>query len=290
MADSALLKIDRAAKHIDEINKLISEMRPFGYVIKTNTKTGDRSAFPKKNEPAIDAMAVIVGDVVHNLRSALDHAYWTIVCGTERERFFSIFPRRLKVPRDSAVQFPFAKEANTLDGSIRQRFAHYVGTGFYCALRRLKPHGPPGGNDLLYLIHEMNIVDKHKLLIPTGDYTKGLTAMIRQVAPDFPYGMDGVGWFNATFNWTNRNTLPDDQLGLAQPSQPHIFERELDIPVGIILHIGTEGPLRPLIPTLHTMVDTARQTISIIREDARGTTNCQAPWQYAFDESVIGHG
>lgn len=268
MADSALLKVDRASKHIDELNELLGKMRPFSYVIETDTKTGNRSAFPKKNEAVIDAMALIIGDVVHNLRSALDHAFWKIVCGTERERFFSISKRRLTDRQETAVQFPFAKEANALDRAIQQRFAHYMGTGFYCALRQLRPHGPPGGNDLLYLIHEMDIIDKHKLLVPTGDYTKGLTTMIRQVAPDFPYAMDSAGFFNATFSWVARNILPDDQLGTAKPSAGHIFERELDIPVGIILHIGTQGPLRPLITTLNKLVDTSRETIRLMREGA----------------------
>jgi hypothetical protein len=74
MADSAFLKIDRAAKHIEELNELVHQTRPFGYIIETNTETGQRSAFPTKNEAVIDAMALIIGDVVHNLRSALDHA------------------------------------------------------------------------------------------------------------------------------------------------------------------------------------------------------------------------
>src|SRR5260370_25078399 len=94
-ADSASLKIERATKHIEELNELLRKTRPFSYTIETNAKTGERSAFPKRNEAAINAVALIIGDIVHNLRSALDHAYWVILCGTERQRFFSISNKRL---------------------------------------------------------------------------------------------------------------------------------------------------------------------------------------------------
>jgi hypothetical protein len=116
--------------------------------------------------------------------------------------------------------------------------------------------------------HEMDIIDKHKLLIPTGDYAQGLTTMIRQIAPDFPHELGNAGFSSCIFQWVARNILPHNQLGIADPSARHIFERELDISVGIILQIGTLGPLRPLIPTLNALVDTARETIRLMRDGA----------------------
>jgi hypothetical protein len=53
MADSAYLKIDRAAKHIEELSELVHQTRPFGNIIGTNTETGQRLAFPTKNEAVI---------------------------------------------------------------------------------------------------------------------------------------------------------------------------------------------------------------------------------------------
>lgn len=269
MADSAFLKIDRATQHIKELQELVRKTRPFGYLVETNTQTGQRVASPTKNEVVVDRMALVIGDVVHNLRSALDHAYWLIVCGTERERFFSIFKdRRPPAEKEASVQFPFAKDANSLEKALRNRFAYYAGTAFLIALRQLRPHGPPGGNDLLCLIHQTDILDKHRLLIPMGDYTVGLTAMIRQAVPDFPYAMDKVGLFNFTFKWVSRQLPPTDQLGVADPSSPAVFRRELDIPVDIILHVDRKGPLRPLFPTLNAMVDATREAVITMQEGA----------------------
>jgi hypothetical protein len=269
MADSAYLKIDRAAKHIEELSELVHQTRPFGYIIETNTETGQRLAFPTKNEAVIDAMALIIGDVVHNLRSALDHAYWLIVCGTERERFFSMFRgHRPPAEKEALIQFPFAKDAKRLNDVLRLRSAHYAGTGFSDALRQLRPHGPPGGNDLLYLIHQMDILDKHRLLIAMGDYTIGLSAMIRQAVPDFPYTMDRIGLFNFTFKWVSRSLPPSDQLGIADASLPTVFRREIDIPVDVILHVDRKGPLRPLFPTLEALVEAAREAVISMQKGA----------------------
>ena len=73
MTDSAILKVDRAAKHVVDLNELFRKNRPFAYVIQTNTQTGERSTFAKHDETVINQAAVICGDVVHNLRTALDH-------------------------------------------------------------------------------------------------------------------------------------------------------------------------------------------------------------------------
>ena len=74
--DSALLKIDRAEKHIIELDALFRKQRPFTYVFETNLKTGQRATFAKKNETIANDSAIIIGDVIHNLRASIDHAYW----------------------------------------------------------------------------------------------------------------------------------------------------------------------------------------------------------------------
>jgi hypothetical protein len=203
MTDSAFLKVDRAAKHIDELNELFREKRPFSYVIETNTQTGQRATFAKKNEAVVNAAAVICGDVVHNLRTALDHAYWSIVSPhttSERDR--------------ERVQFPFSKTEAFLRIAIQNRLAHWAGMGLYCALHRLKPHGEKGGNELLYLIHEADLIDKHRLLIPTANYTKLSSDEIRRQVPDFPMNLQHIGMIGGHRHvvWTNRS-VPRDQLG-----------------------------------------------------------------------------
>jgi hypothetical protein len=259
MADSASLKIGQAAKHVADLSELFRKNRPFSYCIETNTQTGQRATFAKKNEPIVNAAALICGDVVHNLRTALDHAYWLIVSP------------RVTTKRDQGlIQFPFSKTEARLRVAIQNRIAHWAGMGLYCAINRLKPHGDKGGNELLYFIHDADLIDKHRLLIPTANYTSLSSDEIRRQVPDFPVvnlqnvGMGG-GYRDVV--WTNRS-VPTDQLGIVKPPTINIFERELEVPVEIVFNVAPLGNLRPVIPTLNKMVDTARQTIKIIREAA----------------------
>ena len=191
MTDSAALKIDRATEHVNELNELFQKQRPFSYILETNTKTGQRATFAKKNEAVIHRAALICGDVIHNLRSALDHAYWEVVspvATTEKER-------RL-------LQFPFSETEARLDETVKTRLADRVSPSFYQTLIDLKPHGEPGGNELLSLIHKLDIIDKHKLLIPTGDYTRLSSEMLIKQVPDFPRGLINCGFGqNNTGTW-----------------------------------------------------------------------------------------
>jgi hypothetical protein len=261
MGDSALLKLQRAGRHIAELSALVSKTRPFPLVLKTDIQTGQRTLGCKKNEAVADIIALLCGDAIHNLRSALDHAYWEIVS-----------------PHCSAgelrdVQFPFSSKAERLDKAIQRRKGHCAGTGFYCAVRNLKPYGDLGGNLLLFLIHEMDVTDKHKLLLPAVDESTHTFEWLETIDPDIPW----KGWRGssvtlsdqADVSWTNKTVTPD-QLGVRVGE--HLFERVLDVEVSVVfpitLHENIIVKLPPAVPMLHGMLDIALKTIHTIRASA----------------------
>lgn len=255
MADHSNLKIDRATKHIVELNEVLRKQRPFSYVVETNTKAGERSTFAKKNIPVIQEIALICGDAVHNLRAALDHAYWEIVspfATTEREF--------------NAIQFPFSKTAARLEEAITNRLAHKVSPAFHKALLDLNLHEELGGNEYLGLIHRLDVIDKHKLLVPTGDYRRLSGAMIQRQVPDFPINImnSGFGQNYRDVTWTipPLNRL---QRRAMKISESGILEQELNVPVDIVFEVGSNRDLRPMVPTLYQLVDTVKTTISIMR-------------------------
>jgi hypothetical protein len=253
MTISAQLKIDRASKHIIELNELFSKERPFTYILETNTETGERATFAKKNETVIEAAAVICGDAIHNLRSALDHAYWDIVSPLVQEWELR------------NVQFPFSETAARLDVSIKNRLAERVSPTFFKALVDLKPHGELGGNELLYLIHQSDIFDRHKLFIPTGDYTRISSDMIVAQVPDFPFrGTMGFGQNRRDVVWNVMPLTPAQRIMAGLGASP-ILEKELNVPVDIVFAVGAGPHSRPMIPTLHQLVDITSTTISVLR-------------------------
>lgn len=258
MEDSAQSKINRARKHIAEIGHLLREKRPFAYILETNVRTGERTTFAKKNVPVIAEIAGIAGDTVHNLRSALDHAYWEIVS-----------PVATSDGDRKAIQFPFSETAARLKETIQTRLAHKVSDIFFHAILSLKPHGEVGGNESLWLIHKLDTIDKHRFPIPTGDYTRIDSDLVRAQAPDFPAGITNAvfGGNNRDVTWRAAN-IDRTTLGNIVAPTMYKFQKELDVPVDVTMAFSNPNNRRPMIPTLRMMVDVTRQAILTMRAAA----------------------
>ena len=257
MSDSARQKIDRATQHITELSGLFLKRKPFTYVLETDILTGERATFAKKNKLVVDEASGISGDIVHNLRSSLDHAYWKIVspfAGTQAEK--------------KAIQFPFSKTKGKLKEAISNRLADRVSPTFFKALLDLQPHGEPGGNELLYMIHELDIIDKHQFPIPTGNYSEITGDIMQRQIPDFPFsgsGANTVSFTGRDVSWTTRQ-IPPGTLGDIKPPTTHIYEKVLDVPVEIVFQPRSDGEPRPLISTLNQLIEVARTTVLVIQD------------------------
>lgn len=175
MNDSGSLKIDQATKHIDSLNELFRKQRPFSYILETNTDTRERATFAKQDKAIIDRAALICGDAIHNLRTALDHAYWEIVSPVARND-----------AERKTIQFPFRETEARLKKAVEEGFPQRVSPAFCKVLLDLKPHGEAGGNKFLYFLYAVDILDKHKLLIPAANYADLSSKMMRQQIPDWP--------------------------------------------------------------------------------------------------------
>jgi hypothetical protein len=257
--DTWQLKLKRASKRIDELNAFLREERPFTYVVQTDTITGQRATLAKKNETIADEAAAIAGDAAHNLRSALDHVYWSIVSP------FATTPKERR-----AVQFPFSERADRLEEAVKNRLANRVSDRFFRAICGLKPYAENGGNRPLYLIELMDIPDKHRALIPVGDYTRLSSDIIRRQVPDFPPGIENCSFGSNRRDvvWRNPGPFAADQLGELVPPTTHMFEKKLNVPVEIVFAIGELNFRGPLVPILNKLVDVARETIGVMRDAA----------------------
>lgn len=95
-------------------------------------------------------MSAIVGDIIHNLRAALD-LMAAELC-------------RLNKESDDGVYFPFCETADKLAEMIKRRKFDRAGPAAVRLLTELKPY--KGGNAALRGIHDLDIQDKHQSLIP----------------------------------------------------------------------------------------------------------------------------
>ncbi|SUZ32547.1 hypothetical protein ROE7235_02308 [Roseibaca ekhonensis] len=252
---SARLKIDRASEHISDINEILKEKRPFRYIVETDAKVGRRATMAVKDASVVDALSVRSGDAIHNLRSALDHAYGAVVsrvATTDRER--------------RAIQFPFSEKASRLEESCRNRLAHKVSPEFLAAILDLKPHGEPGGNEMLYFMHALDVPDKHAHLVPTAYHVKFSAERLREQIPDFPAEISG----DLTMSDNGR-----DVVWAVKPFTLHewlisgvprngILKQEVNIPVDVCFQGRTQSGAMLTVPTLNRFVDVANNVVRVI--------------------------
>jgi len=158
--NSVRLKIKRANKHIADVEDLIRRVPDaFKSTIEVDAKTGNKfikHAIPNMVALQLD-MAVVIGDAVHNLKTALDFGW----CRTAH---------RFKVPIDSFSKFPVRETAKELASALQGRNVHTISPKLYKGIvTDVQPY--EGGNEDIWAVHRLDIIDKHQLLIPLFDIT-----------------------------------------------------------------------------------------------------------------------
>ena len=93
----------------------------------------------------------IVGDAIHNMRTALDLMASDLV--------------RINEGNDKSVYFPFAGDETKLAAEIKKKNFDRAGDDAVALLRTFAPY--KGGNESLRAIHDLDIEDKHRALILT---------------------------------------------------------------------------------------------------------------------------
>lgn len=154
-------KIKRADEHVRNLTSEIMAFwnTPNRYAIapQRDPETGDEVFYLNGNDlRPPPRWGVIVGDVFHNLRSALDHLAWQLVLANGG-----------KVGRH--IQFPIFEEPHTVK-EYEAKAAGMIKGSSDSAMRLVKGmHAYKGGKcPALCLVHALNNVDKHRALILMG--------------------------------------------------------------------------------------------------------------------------
>jgi hypothetical protein len=150
------LKLKRANKHIADVNTIIRSL-PDAYVVTIERDDKARQQSLKYNLPNAEnialEIALVTGDAIHNLRTALDYA-WVGTIGR-------LVPSAL----DSRTKFPVYPTRNDLEGALKGRKIDVASPAlFKWIVSDTMPYA--GGNGSLCSLHELDIADKHTLLIP----------------------------------------------------------------------------------------------------------------------------
>jgi hypothetical protein len=173
LAYPARLKIGRAKQHIRELGLLVEKFmakRPFRIMVKHQPTAGEYLIATKRYEPIPDTWSLIVGDIVHNLWSALDLAIYSMASDKARDQH--------------ALMFPFVREEHRLKEKIRSTQVEFAGAKVVEYIRSLKPYRD--GNRVLSGIYRLDARDKHRLLILTGQILDFNEASLRAIIPGSP--------------------------------------------------------------------------------------------------------
>jgi hypothetical protein len=161
--DGVRIKLRRAGELTAELREKVAPLatiaeESIGCI--RSTDHPNRLEYRVRTVPAVDPMvAAIVGDIAHNLRSALDHLAWQLVRldggQPDENTVFPIHLSRLNRngnPRNLTIA-PGIRRSDIMDA--------VEGMQPYDASR----HGHPPETDALGILQRLNNIDKHRLLL-----------------------------------------------------------------------------------------------------------------------------
>jgi hypothetical protein len=158
-------KVERAMEHIRDLNNLLkafSESSFYSVSVKEHRGHNCIALEIDKSRFDMTRCALIIGDALHNLKSALDILY------------YQIFDTAAPGSADHRTRFPIRggreELINAIDGGLKKKDLtenNRVALIVDLLLDVVQPY--KAGNLPLWSLHELNILDKHQLLIPMFD-------------------------------------------------------------------------------------------------------------------------
>ncbi len=176
------VKLERAERHYAELQavlKIFFSTNPY----KISTRRNDAGKLVYYLSDVADVpveLSLITGDVIQNLRSALDHLAYDLWVREANGR-----------GREDKIYFPIDKDEASYNRNKAGK-TQGISAQSLAIIDSLSPY--PGGNDALWRIHTLNNRDKHRLLVTVGssfqsmDLGAYMMANMRKM-PDLPERM-----------------------------------------------------------------------------------------------------
>jgi hypothetical protein len=162
------VKVKRAEKHLRDLETEIPTLE-HTTILTPDPNTGvaphpisflHPNNFQKVPTLSFDTITM-AGDVIHNLRSALDHlAQQLVAVGMECAPVIPLTPEELR-----QIEFPIAQTLRKYEADKARKIKRMLPEAIQ-AIDALKPY--EGGNDVLWRIHELDNIDKHRAMFSLG--------------------------------------------------------------------------------------------------------------------------
>ena len=253
-------KIEWAKEHIAKLDVEVRRFKksdPYEVVRYEEAKTGDTLFTLRVHSSLPLECNLIVGDCIQNLRAGLDYLARQLVLANDGK------------PTQNTA-FPIYRSADEFEAGGLGKVAG-ASEEAMAILKRLKPYR--GGNDALWRLHRLSIVDKHHEFITAGmaheDVTMDMSIGLRKVARE------------AGFDWADE--IPSATIGLRPADRQYplvdgtVLYRipagadptEVDMNPKFTLQVSfgksevVEG--EPVLPVLQRLVGVVEETLEIFR-------------------------
>lgn len=244
-------KFERAFSLVDDLEQQISdylESQPVEITEFTEPGSGDLVVTARARVRPPTEWSILVGDSLHNARSALDHLAWQLV--------------ELHGGSPGKSRFPF-KESSVGFGEELRKALPKVPFELRDQVRALQPWR--GGDDDLWLLHHLDIVDKHRLLVPVVAANRGILVHFSAEWPGkAPVHMDPV----ELLSQDRRSELIDGAEVYREsaharasddPASP--IRTRTSVTFAVIFGEGTEAAGQLVVPFVRDLVQHARDAV-----------------------------
>jgi hypothetical protein len=239
----AALKIGRASQHIAELEARIAEFldrKAFELFLLRDEAAGKRTHNIARKEQIPDDLPLIIGDAVHNLRSALNVTVFGMI-GSQAKQ-------------SHKVQFPFSYEQEGLNRAIASAELELAGRDVVSCVEKAKPFS--GGNSLLHGLHVLDVRDKHRLILLVGTATKISADNARKNDPDLPFVGGGILSFKGSLDTIFTIEFPDPGRRVRRASRrvkPVRIVARIQPDFGIVFGDNQPFARQEVIPTLEAI-------------------------------------
>ena len=183
---SALLKLDWAKDRLAELDGLFAALQSpphFVWKIETDPTKGMVLRFGSRFQPP--DVPMLLGDAFHALRSALDHAIFALINPKPNE------VRKTQFPISKNIAELKVANAFTFIAAQKPKVAEVI-------LNGIRPTDQD--NPMLFDIHNMDIINKHRLLLATT--TLSMTMLPTVVDPSSNVSHRNVAQFKPGYRYT----------------------------------------------------------------------------------------
>lgn len=152
-------KIERAKHHISDLEAAISSflaLSPYALTPEYYAEQNVTAYFLDTFSPVPDEISLLIGDAAHNLRTALDFLAYALARNANPTTTLN------------HIYFPISKSFSHYKAELPGK-TKGIAQESVDAITAIQPYG--GGNDDLWGLHLLDIIDKHKLLVTAAIVT-----------------------------------------------------------------------------------------------------------------------